>query len=213
MHCEICWTRNDYFKDAKRKSIYYICYYCQFISKDPKVYPNFETQETRYNLHQNKEDDVGYQAYFQKFLDFTLPLLKEEIQDALDFGCGRTSLLAQMLEKKNITCDYYDPIYHPNILQDNKCYDLIVSTEVFEHLHKPKEVFASLVGKLNPKGYLAIQTAFHPNDNEKFKTWYYPQDSTHIVFFTPKTFEVLSKMYGCKVIKDNDKNMIVIQKI
>jgi hypothetical protein len=59
---------------------------------------------------------------------------------------------------------------------------------------------------------LAVQTSFCPQDIEDFKKWYYHQDHTHIVFFTPKTFEVLSEMNGCEVIKDNGKNMVLISK-
>jgi len=211
MLCQICNTASHYFEDKKKHSLYYICNSCEFISKDPKIYPNFKTQKTRYNLHQNNAEDLGYQAYFQKFLDFILPVCDNSTKEALDFGCGKTSLLASMLEKQHITCAYYDPIYHPK-LEEDKHYDLIVSTEVFEHLHAPKEVFASLVAKLNPKGYLAIQTAFHPNDVDAFKKWYYPKDPTHIVFFRTKTFEILSEMYKMKVLKSNDKNMIIMQK-
>ncbi|MCF6244457.1 MAG: class I SAM-dependent methyltransferase [Sulfurovum sp.] len=133
-------------------------------------------------------------------------------KNGLDFGCGATSLLSSMLEDEGIPCDYYDPIYYPDTLEHNKKYDLIVSTEVFEHLHSPKEVFKSLIERLEEGGYLAIQTQFHTNDIDTFKTWYYHKDPTHIVFFTQKSFQVLATMYGCKIVTDNGKNMLLIQK-
>jgi 2-polyprenyl-3-methyl-5-hydroxy-6-metoxy-1,4-benzoquinol methylase len=120
--------------------------------------------------------------------------------------------LAKLLGKKGIECDYYDPLYHPENLDNSKKYELIVSTEVFEHLHDPKEVFADLLARLENGGYLALQTQFHPNDTEAFKKWYYHQDPTHIVFFRAKTFSVLAKQYGCEFVGDNGKNMVVIQK-
>jgi 2-polyprenyl-3-methyl-5-hydroxy-6-metoxy-1,4-benzoquinol methylase len=169
-------------------------------------------QKERYNLHENNAEDVGYIAYFKRFLDFNLPLIKNP-KNALDFGCGRTSLLATLLEKMGITCDYYDPIYHPDTLDADKKYDLIVSTEVFEHLHQPREVFESLLEKLTNGGYLAIQTEFHANNEDIFKKWWYPQDPTHIVFFRARTFKVLCEKYGCKYISDNGKNMILMQKL
>jgi len=49
-------------------------------------------------LHQNEEEDRGYQMYFENFLNFTL--LDNELQEALDFGCGKTSLLAQMSDRR-----------------------------------------------------------------------------------------------------------------
>jgi len=162
-------------------------------------------------LHENDENDEGYKAYFQRFLDFTLPLVGKP-GAALDFGCGVSSLLAKMLKENGVDCDYYDPIYHPHILDNSKKYELVVSTEVFEHLHQPKEVFKSLIDRLEEGGYLALQTQFHPNDTEAFKKWYYHQDPTHIVFFTAETFRVLCEKFGCEFVGDNRKNMVVMKK-
>jgi len=210
MYCQICNKPTKAFEDEKSKIPYDFCPHCEFLSKSPELYPDFKTQKIRYNLHQNNEEDIAYQAYFQHFLDFILAFLDRNIKEALDFGCGKSTLLSQMLEKEGIHCEYYDPIYHPHNL--DKKYDLIVSTEVFEHLHSPKEIFASLLQKLNKGGFLAIQTQFHPNNEEDFKKWYYHKDPTHIVFFRLKTFEVLAKMYGAEIIGDNAKNMLIIRK-
>lgn len=190
---------------------YYHCEACEYIFKSPKCYQDFDNQKERYNLHENNEEDAGYRAYFQRFLDFTLPFVLN-VKRALDFGCGETTLLASMLEQKGIKCDFYDPIYHPDTPNNSKKYELIVSVEVFEHLHDPKKIFKSLIDRLEEGGYLSIQTQFHLNNRVLFKKWYYHQDSTHIIFFTVKTFKVLCDMYGCKVIEDNGKNMLLIQK-
>ena len=197
---------------AKTNITYYHCKACEYIFKSPDCYQDFEVQKERYNLHENNEEDTGYRAYFQRFLDFVLPCVGE-VQIALDFGCGRTSLLAKLLEEEGMKCDYYDPIYHPHTLDDKQKYDLIVSTEVFEHLHQPKEVFENLLGRVNKGGYLAIQTEFHGNEQASFQKWWYPQDPTHIVFFRVKTFEVLCKTFDCVFVADNGKNMVIMQKV
>ena len=211
VNCHICNQSTESFVHEKTNITYYHCQACEYIFKSPEYYQDFEGQNERYNLHENNEEDAGYIAYFQRFLDFTLPLVGKP-KNALDFGCGRTSLLATLLEKEGIDCDYYDPIYHPDTLDTDKKYDLIVSTEVFEHLHQPREVFESLLKRLNSGGYLAIQTEFHANTEELFKTWWYPQDPTHIVFFRARTFHVLCDIYGCRVVKDNGKNILVLKK-
>lgn len=211
MDCHICNEKTFSFVDEKTNIIYYQCGNCEYIFKSPEYYQDFVAQKERYNLHQNDEEDTDYQAYFQRFLDFTLPLVGQP-ETALDFGCGASSLLAKMLEKEGIRCDHYDPIYHPDTLVDNRKYDFIVATEVFEHLHQPKEVFESLLERLEEGGYLALQTQFHPNDREKFKPWYYHQDPTHIVFFTVQTFKVLCEAYGCELVAENQKNILVIRK-
>jgi len=211
LNCHICDKPTESFIHEKTNITYYHCNACEYIFKTPECYQDFSTQKERYNLHENDENDEGYQAYFQRFLDFTLPLVgKPNI--SLDFGCGRSSLLASLLEKEGINCDYYDPIYHPITLNDSKKYELIVSTEVFEHLHQPRVVFEYLLERLEEGGYLALQTQFHPNDVEAFKKWYYHQDPTHIVFFTAQTFRILCEIYGCEFVGDNGKNMVVIKK-
>lgn len=199
------------FVHEKTNITYYHCVSCECIFKSPEYYQDFESQKERYNLHENNEEDVGYQAYFRRFLDFVLPYTGEP-KCALDFGCGTTTLLAQMMATEGIQADAYDPIYHPEGLDEDQQYELIVSTEVFEHLHDPRKVFEMLCGHLERGGYIALQTQFHPNVIEAFKTWYYHQDPTHIVFFTPKTFKVLAEQCGCSYIADNMKNMIIIQK-
>jgi len=212
MNCHICNAPTENFLHQKTNILYYHCKACECIFKSPECYQDLERQKERYNLHENNEDDAGYRAYFQRFLDFVLPHV-EEAKSALDFGCGRTSLLAQLLQEEHIDCDYYDPIYHPDTLDENKKYDLIVSTEVFEHLHQPREVFENLLDRLNDGGYLAIQTEFHANEQRSFEKWWYPQDPTHIVFFRAKTFQVLCDIYGCRLAKDNGKNMVLIEKL
>ncbi|MDD2451187.1 class I SAM-dependent methyltransferase [Sulfurovum sp.] len=211
MSCLICNHDTKKFIDEKSAIAYYYCPHCQCISKSQVHFKPILEQKARYDLHENDPEDEGYRAYFRRFLDFVLPLVGTP-KSALDFGCGRSSLLAEMLKEEGIGSDYYDPVYHPDNLNDSKKYELIVSTEVFEHLHDPKAVFAQLLEMLEVGGYLALQTQFHPNDIEAFKRWYYHLDPTHIVFFTPHTFSVMCVMYGCTLIADNGKNMVVIRK-
>jgi SAM-dependent methyltransferase len=211
MVCHICQTPTEILKDEKGTLSYHHCRSCTSIFKSAEHYRPLDEQKKRYDLHENHEDDAGYRAYFQRFLDFVLPHTKE-VKRALDFGCGRSRLLAKMLEAHGIACLSYDPIYHPDEHYTEQTYDLIVSTEVFEHLHHPREVFGSLVSLLEEGGYLAIQTQFHPNEAEAFRSWYYHKDPTHIVFFTAQTFDVLADMFGCRVITHNHKNMVLIQK-
>jgi 2-polyprenyl-3-methyl-5-hydroxy-6-metoxy-1,4-benzoquinol methylase len=211
MNCHICNNPTEPFVHEKTNITYYHCKHCEYIFKSPECYQDFDSQKERYNLHTNDENDEGYKAYFQRFLDFTLPLVGEP-KTALDFGCGASTILSSMLNDKGIDCDYYDPIYHPDTQHDSKKYEIIVSTEVFEHLHQPSVVFESLITRLEEGGYLALQTQFHPNDVGAFKKWYYHQDPTHIVFFTAKTFKVLCEVYGCEFNADNGKNMVVIRK-
>ncbi len=212
MKCHICNGSTLTFKNKPETITYHWCRSCAYIFKSPSCYQPIEDQKSRYDLHENDPHDEGYRAYFQRFLDFVLPHVGTDVSHALDFGCGRSTLLATMLQDRGIACDAYDPIYHPSDDYTKKRYDLIVSTEVFEHLHQPKLIFAELVSRLTPGGSLAIQTQFHPNDPEQFLSWYYHKDPTHIVFFTAKTFQVLAQMHGCEMVAQNGKNMVIFKK-
>ena len=212
MNCHICNQPTESFIHEKTDIIYHHCKLCEYIFKSPTCYRSIEEQKERYDLHENDEADAGYRAYFQRFLDFVLPLVGKP-ETALDFGCGRSRLLAKMLEEHGVVCNVYDPLYHPDMPNNSKKYELIVTTEVFEHLHQPSEVFKTLLERLEEGGYLAIQTQFHPNDAEAFKKWYYHQDPTHIVFFRPQTFRVLCEKYGCEFVGDNGVNILVLRKI
>ncbi len=211
MLCSICHHEMHSFCDTKTAICYFVCDNCDFLCKSAEHHQDLNTQKARYALHQNDENDRGYQAYFQRFLDFVLPLVGKP-ESALDFGCGASTLLAKMLEENGIPCDYFDPLFHPQNTLENKKYQLIVSTEVFEHLHQPKAVFEVLLNGLDAGGYLALQTQFHPNDIKAFLGWYYHQDPTHISFFTVKTFSVLCEAFGCEVLGDNQKNIVLIRK-
>lgn len=211
MKCTICSQESKLFEDTKSHIEYLECQSCRAISKSHENFVDFDEQKRRYDLHDNNEDDIGYQRYFQRFIDFTLPHIRGA-KRALDFGCGATSLLSQMLESHGIECDIYDPIYHPNSSYIDGRYDLIVSVEVFEHLHDPKEVFGRLINLLNPDGYIAIQTAFCPSNRDEFLDWYYHLDPTHIIFFRVETFEYLAREFGVEIVYQNEKNMILFQK-
>lgn len=211
MRCLICDHPADTFYDEKLKVETYHCQQCACIFKSHETHQALAAQKSRYDLHENNPEDAGYRAYFQRFLDVVLTLVSTP-RNALDFGCGRSRLLSEMLIEQGVVCDAYDPIYHPDMEYHTNKYDLIVSTEVFEHLHDPKMVFEALLDRLNAGGYLAIQTQFHGSTVEGYRTWYYRQDPTHIVFFTPQTFRVLCGRFGCTYVGDNGKNILVLRK-
>ncbi|NIT81976.1 MAG: class I SAM-dependent methyltransferase, partial [Nitrospinaceae bacterium] len=41
-------------------------------------------------------------------------------------------------------------------------YDLVISTETFEHFHRPGDEVPRAVGRVAPGGYLAVMTRFPP---------------------------------------------------
>jgi len=193
--------------------LFYSCSRCELIFKEPSLFQSFDIQKERYDLHHNLSTDLGYRKYFQYFLDFVMPLLDMEISGSsvLDWGCGRSRLLCDMMEELGMRATPYDPIYHPDITINTR-YKLVTSVEVFEHLHDPLSTMKSITKRVDNAGMLAIRTEFHPPIQD-FNNWYYPKDPTHILFYTPKTFRILCDMFGYEYISDNGKNIILVRKI
>jgi len=69
-----------------------------------------------------------------------------------------------------------------------------------------------LVKHLNENGYIVLMTKFPPKEDEAFLNWWYRRDPTHISFFTSKSFEVMGKRTGLKVIKTMNDNVVIFQK-
>ncbi len=210
MNCPICDNKTDNFWDFKLSIAYHYCRVCDYIFKDPSHHQSLDEQKKRYDLHENDPDNEGYRKYFDRFLDFVLPKVGKGGR-ALDFGSGASDLLSQMLSKAGFGTVHYDPIYHPDISYARYRYDLIVSTEVFEHLSDPLGMMHHLAGLLATDGYLALQTQFHPKGRGEFLEWYYRLDPTHIGFFTPVTLQALASKSSLKYLDDDGTNKIIFQ--
>jgi len=150
---------------------------------------------------------------FEDLVDEFVKPLHVEISRALDFGCGEGEVLPIVLERNDIKCDRYDLFYFPQKIYEDKKYDLICSTEVFEHLQNPLTMFKKLLLHVEDNGYLLLMSAFHPDDNERFLKWWYIRDITHIGFFNLDTFKCIAKELNLRIVKHNDKNTIMFQKL
>ena len=209
--CPVCSASAHVIVDEKTSITYHCCTACDYWCKAPEHHPTLPEQKPRYDLHENDPDDPGYRAYFQRFLDWVLPQVTTQGR-ALDFGSGASDLLATMLSEAGFDATRYDPIYHPDTGYRGDHYDLIVSTEVFEHLSDPMAVFAHLADRLAPGGYLALQTQFHPDDAAAFLRWYYRLDPTHIGFFTPRTFQKMARQQGLAYLSDDGANKVLFRR-
>ena len=104
----------------------------------------------------------------------------------------------------------YDPIYSPNNSFLDSHYDLITMTEVLEHLHKPFQEFNSLVSILRMDGLLGIMTAMH-SGIEKFPSWHYKNDPTHVCFFSRQTMQWLARESDLKILQQKERTTIFIK--
>lgn len=183
------------------------CPDCDLIFVPGSFHLSPEDERARYRLHNNTLLNEGYVRMFQE----KIALIREHcpgISSILDYGCGPEPVLAQLLMREGFGCDVYDPYFFPALPEGP--YDLVISTEVFEHLRDIKAELCSIRSLLNPGGFLAVMTSFHDAISD-FGDWWYVSDPTHICFFGRRTFEWIAEDFGFKIIYTDRKNFIILQ--
>ena len=211
-YCKICQAKTQTLKDEKKELFYYRCSNCGFLYLDDKAIINREHEKKHYEKHNNSFECTGYVKMFDTFIEEAITPYLNHLKTALDFGCGKGPVLAELLRQKGLDVDQYDLYFYPEKVYENKKYDLITSTEVFEHLKEPIAILKVLVNALNSNGYIILMTQFPPKEDENFLKWWYRRDITHIGFFTPKSFEIMAEKVGLKVIKTMNENIVIFQK-
>jgi len=209
-NCKICSGETTVLRDEKFEIDYYSCNHCYYIFSDDKDIVSPEKEISLYRQHNNTMENEGYVNMFKEFIKITVDPYAERIKTALDFGCGPGPVLAALLKKRGFEVDIYDPYFAPDKVYEEKSYDLITSTEVFEHLQDPLGTAALLKKHLRNNGILAIMTLFHPGDKDLFLKWWYRHDPTHISFYRPETFEVLANKLNLEVLTVDGKNICVL---
>jgi len=105
----------------------------------------------------------------------------------------------------------YDTFYAPDPSVFEKQYDFITISETVEHLHRPLDELDRLWACLIPGGYLGVMTGIL-HDSINFSDWHYIRDDTHVVFFTPGSFEWLAQHWESSLELLGDR-VVIFRKI
>ena len=210
MLCSLCSNECQIIDTPKRK--FYNCPKCDFIFVDDIHIVSQEIEKARYLNHNNNFENLGYVNMFEDFLKKTFNNDFTNIKTALDYGCGTEPVLAKILNTKGVKTEYYDPYFFPKKIFINKKYDLIISTEVIEHIREPLKIFDLFSNHINSNGKLALMTYFHPRDKKQFLNWWYIQDITHISFYSEITIKFIAEKFGFKFLWSDGKNKILFSK-
>lgn len=203
MRCKLCDSTR--LEQIETDYLYYYCNICNLIFIDDNQILSTEEEYKRYQLHENTHENKGYVRMFERFIEKVITPYQDEIKTVLDFGCGPGPVLADLLKKEGFVLDIYDPYFFPERVFKDKSYDLITSTEVFEHLSAPAKELELLIDHLNEGGYLAIMTSFYQG-KKKFSDWFYILDETHITFYNLNTFKWITENYPLDLLyHDNEK--------
>ncbi len=209
-NCKICKASIEKLTTLKNSRIFYHCDACGFISIDSHSLLSVDEEKARYDKHENSLEDSRYLKLLSDFIEIAIkPYVVHKL---LDYGSGPNPVLAKLLKDCKYDVDIYDPYYAPRDLIKQSQYDLIVSTETFEHFQDPLKEFKLITGLLKSRGYLAIMTSFACS-YEDFKAWRYKDDVTHIAFYSRQTFEKLAELFSMEIIHSNDKNIIVFRRL
>lgn len=206
MKCLVCDSVEVSKFEVRRKPLgaYFHCSHCDLIFMDPAQRLTSEEEKVRYDMHENVSTQ-GYRKFF-------LPLIQEIEKFAavrnihapdlkiLDFGCGPTAFLSELLAEKNFRVINYDIFYYTNQASLQRQYDVITCTEVWEHFYHPLEEIHQLAKLLNAGGFLGVMTSAHQG-REHFEAWHYRRDPTHVVFFSNLTMTWIAEHFGLKLTK------------
>lgn len=183
------------------------CPDCDLIFVPESYHLSPENEKARYRLHNNTLSNEGYVRMFRE----KIALIQEHcpgIKSVLDYGCGPEPVLAQLLRREGFECDVYDPFFFPELPEGS--FDLVISTEVFEHFRDIRAELCRIHSFLNSGGFLAVMTSFHDAVRD-FGDWWYVSDPTHICFFGMRTFERIAKEFGFGIVYGDEKNFVILQ--
>jgi len=209
LNCSLCGSPRPTFFHDDGKRRYFQCSVCdlKFVHPDHLLEPSEE--RSRYELHENSPEDMGYRTFLSRLF---LPLKDRlsEGDEGLDFGCGPGPTLSVMFEEAGYNMSLFDPFFanDPSVLV--RQYDFVCSTEVLEHLHHPGETLDRLWGCLKTGGWLGIMTKL-ARSREDFARWHYIQDPTHVSFYSEATFHWLADKWGAE-LEIIGSDVIVLQK-
>lgn len=210
MYCKLC-NNPELKKIEAEDKLYYHCDNCGLIFIDKNQILETEEELERYKMHDNSHQNEGYVNMFKRFITKVVTPHINDINTVLEFGCGPGPVLADLLKNEGFNVDKYDPYFFPDKVFEDKSYDMITSTEVFEHFSEPKKELELLLSHLNKGGYLAIMTSFHPGV-EEFVDWYYVWDDTHITFYNLDAFKWIEDNYPLKLVYHNDQKYCLFKK-
>jgi 2-polyprenyl-3-methyl-5-hydroxy-6-metoxy-1,4-benzoquinol methylase len=205
VNCLLCHTPS-----SLKESVVFECSHCGLVFKNPLCHWTTTQDLKRYSTHNNNEQDQGYIDFLNCLVNPLATFLPEKFE-ALDFGCGPGPILSILLKEKGGVVENYDPIFYPNLEALERTYDVVTSSEVVEHFKSPEKDWELLISLVQPNGLLAIMTLLI-SDNIDYKSWWYKNDPTHVVFYREETLVYLAKRFYLEIIFNDSKSVIIFRK-
>ncbi len=214
MNCPLCHSTAPHFVTAQQRE-YHHCPSCELISVPSLFHVSRDEETERYREHENSLDNPGYVEMFMEKIRWVQDH-STDIRTVLDYGCGYEPVLTTLLQREGYEAEGYDPLFFPDPPRRSR-YDLVISTETFEHFRNPKAELERITQFLAPGGLLGVMTRLYPRtenqpDKDAFADWYYQRDPTHICFYCTETFEWIARKFNFDMIFSNRKDFILLKR-
>lgn len=221
-HCPLCRLPGSFHCQAWKRSIYR-CPACDLRFVPPGQWLSPGQEAERYRLHQNRITDDGYVRFLMPVVDC---LRRHGVKGrVLDYGAGPAPVLVEILRREGYEAVGYDPVFEP--ARGDACretggrdtpqgdptggmFDAVVSTEVFEHFREPGRDLDRLVSVLKPGGWLVAMTELFA-EGVDMAVWPYANDPTHILFYSPFTFQVIARRWGFDLVECAGKRLVALR--
>ncbi|BDM65954.1 2-polyprenyl-3-methyl-5-hydroxy-6-metoxy-1,4-benzoquinol methylase [Shewanella sp. NFH-SH190041] len=202
--CPLCHyaTLKPFAEDKRRH--YMQCPCCHLVSVPPQYHLSCCDEKAEYDKHDNHAADAGYIRFLRRCWDPVFAWFQARGDNlttisGLDFGCGEGAVMSRIAAADGITLANYDLYYHPESTLLQQQYQLILMTEVIEHIADAAALVRQLDTMLLPDGLLAVMTK-RVQDKNAFARWHYKNDPTHICFYAMTTFQWLADELGWQLI-------------
>jgi transcription initiation factor TFIIIB Brf1 subunit/transcription initiation factor TFIIB len=208
IRCPLCHqSATPFWEDARRA--YFQCPDCGLVFADPASHLTREDEKRVYDQHENDPSDARYRQFLGRLAQPLLARLQPGMS-GLDYGSGPGPTLSMLLEEAGMTMAIYDPIYAPDRTVLERTYDFVTCSEVAEHFRVPGEEWKRLVSLVHPGGWLGIMTK-QVLDRERFPTWHYKNDPTHVCFYSQRTWKWLGDRHRLLVTRI-PPDVVILQK-
>lgn len=193
MNCPICESSKPHKWDSDRGRDFYLCPVCDLVFVPSKFHLSPEEEKERYESGECDDSDPKYREKHEQNVATTLPYLQEG-QLGLDFGSGKSDLLARLYTEQGLRMDSHDIYFQYREEIWDKQYDFIVLSEVIQTLYHPLGTMSQLAFILRSHGQFFIKTLFRPVEASAFHEWFYKKDDTHVLFFNDKSLAKLASI-------------------
>jgi len=207
MQCLLCHGNNSGLILERDSRSFYQCRQCDLVFVDPKHWLSPEKEKARYLEHNNDVSDPDYRGFVTPLIE-AIESKCAKGSTGLDFGAGTGPVLSVMLQERNYQVETYDPYFWPNENLLKASFDFVCTSEVVEHFYRPNQEFALLKDLLKGKGWLGIMTHLR-DEKTDLQNWYYLKDPTHVVFYSPKTFEWIKNTFGFSHLEIKDRVILL----